>query len=379
MQSSSLKTSSAGLIRRFSAFAVLIATTLFLSGCVSSSTSNTATYGGPSVSSTSAKLSSAKSDIRSSKRELRKAERDEKAIERKVKRTERKLGKKKLSKGAKADLKKKLRKEKKELRNAKREIRKANRALARAERAERKADRAVASAKRRMKDAEKRLAAEKRRKAEEEKKQAQQALARKDSDSSSYASRLFGSTDSALKNVKDYGSRFDGGFQIAAIPVSKVNKRYYRQEVYYRSRHRKGTVVVDPHGKFLYLVLGNNRAMRYGIGVGRQGFEWEGTAYIGWKQKWPKWTPPAEMIAREPQLAKWGVDNGGMPGGLKNPLGARALYLFQDGKDTLYRLHGTPQWASIGTAASSGCIRLMNQDVIDLYARVPNGAKVVVL
>lgn len=371
--------SNTGFSQRFFALAILIATALFLSGCVSSSTSNTATYGGPSVSSSSAKLRSAKSDVRSAKRDLRKAERNEKAIKKKIKRTERKLGKKKLSKSAKADLKKRLRKEKKDLRKASRSVRTAKRSLTRAERAQRKADRAVAAAKRRMKDAEKRIAAEKRRKAEDEKKQAQQALAREGSNSSSYAARLFGRGDPALENINDYASRFDGGFGIAAIPVSKVNKRYLRQEVYYRSRHKKGTVIVDPHGKFLYLVMGNNRAMRYGIGVGRQGFEWQGTAYIGWKQKWPKWTPPEEMIAREPKLAKWGVDNGGMPGGPKNPLGARALYLFQDGKDTLYRLHGTPQWASIGTAASSGCIRLMNQDVIDLYTRVPNGAKVVVL
>ena len=116
-----------------------------------------------------------------------------------------------------------------------------------------------------------------------------------------------------------------------------------------------------------------------GIGVGKAGFEWSGEAHIGWKQEWPKWTPPAEMIERRPDLEKYSSDNGGMPGGPTNPLGARALYLMQGNVDTLYRLHGTPQWASIGTAASSGCIRLMNQDIIDLYKRVPNGAKVVVL
>ena len=127
------------------------------------------------------------------------------------------------------------------------------------------------------------------------------------------------------------------------------------------------------------LIQPGGKAMRYGIGVGKAGFEWSGSAHIGWKQKWPKWTPPEEMIERRPDLRKWGAANGGMPGGPTNPLGARALYLMQGGQDTLYRLHGTPEWNSIGTAASSGCIRLMNQDVIDLYKRVPNGAKVIVL
>ena len=158
-----------------------------------------------------------------------------------------------------------------------------------------------------------------------------------------------------------------------------MSRRLLRQEVRYRSRHKPGTIVVDTGARYLYLVQGSGRALRYGIGVGRQGFSWSGTAHIGWKQQWPKWTPPVEMIERQPELAKYCADCGGMPGGPKNPLGARALYLMKDGKDTLYRLHGTPQWASIGTAASSGCIRLMNQDIIDLYGRTRNGAKVVVL
>jgi lipoprotein-anchoring transpeptidase ErfK/SrfK len=121
--------------------------------------------------------------------------------------------------------------------------------------------------------------------------------------------------------------------------------------------------------------------MRYGIGVGKQGFAWAGTAYVAWKQEWPNWHPPKEMAVRRPDLAKYVED--GMGPGLTNPLGARAMYLFnEDGKDTLFRLHGTPEWASIGTAASSGCIRLMNQDVIDLYGRVRPGkgtSKVVVI
>ncbi len=137
-------------------------------------------------------------------------------------------------------------------------------------------------------------------------------------------------------------------------------------------------IVVDVRNRFLYLVEPGNRAIRYGVGVGRAGFEWAGNAYIGWKRQWPTWTPPDEMIERQPKLAKYSADNGGMEPGIDNPLGARALYLFQDGKDTLYRLHGSPQWKSIGTAASSGCIRLINQDIIDLYERIGSRARVVV-
>ncbi|MEL6947577.1 MAG: L,D-transpeptidase [Pseudomonadota bacterium] len=179
--------------------------------------------------------------------------------------------------------------------------------------------------------------------------------------------------------MRDYQARVDGKFALAAIPVEKVNKSLFRQNVRYITRHKAGTIVVDTKARFLYLVQPRGRAIRYGIGVGRQGFSWNGSARIGWKKKWPTWTPPDEMIERRPKLEKWSYRNGGMPGGINNPLGARALYLTQGGKDTLYRLHGTPHWWSIGTAASSGCIRLMNQDVIDLYNRVPNGTKVVVL
>jgi lipoprotein-anchoring transpeptidase ErfK/SrfK len=136
--------------------------------------------------------------------------------------------------------------------------------------------------------------------------------------------------------------------------------------------------VVDTTGHFLYLVQPGGRAIRYGVGLGRAGFEWSGNAVVQWKQKWPKWTPPDEMIARQPELTKYSAKNGGMPGGLMNPLGARALYLFQNGKDTLYRLHGSPEWNSIGKSVSSGCVRLMNQDIIDLYSRVPAKTPVIV-
>ena len=116
-----------------------------------------------------------------------------------------------------------------------------------------------------------------------------------------------------------------------------------------------------------------------GVGIGREGFAWSGRGVIQWKQAWPKWTPPDEMVARQPELVKYSGANGGMPGGLNNPLGARALYIFKNGEDTLYRLHGSPEWKSIGKAASSGCVRLLNQDVIDLYDRVRGKAPILVI
>jgi len=115
------------------------------------------------------------------------------------------------------------------------------------------------------------------------------------------------------------------------------------------------------------------------VAIGKEGFAWSGSANIERRAQWPTWTPPAEMIERDPKLAKYSAENGGMPGGLKNPLGARALYIYQNGIDTLYRIHGSPEWKSIGKKASSGCVRLMNQDIIDLHRRVPPKAPVVVM
>ena len=175
-----------------------------------------------------------------------------------------------------------------------------------------------------------------------------------------------------------YGSVSDGGFVIPAIPYQQINPRYYRQRVVDPTGERPGTIVVDTPSRFLYLVEPGGSAMRYGVGIGREGFSWSGEGVIQWKQKWPKWTPPDEMVARQPELVKYSAKNGGMAPGLNNPLGARALYIFQNGQDTLYRLHGSPEWNSIGKAVSSGCVRLMNQDIIDLYDRVPEKARVVV-
>ncbi|MGY4306756.1 lipoprotein-anchoring transpeptidase ErfK/SrfK [Bradyrhizobium sp. USDA 4369] len=145
--------------------------------------------------------------------------------------------------------------------------------------------------------------------------------------------------------------------------------RLRRQVVNYATREAPGTVIIDTPNTYLYYVLGNGQAMRYGIGVGRDGFTWSGTQSVTRKAEWPDWTPPPEMIARQPYLPRH------MAGGPGNPLGARAMYL----GGTIYRIHGTNQPATIGTHVSSGCIRLTNQDVIDLYARVNVGAKVIVL
>ncbi len=173
-----------------------------------------------------------------------------------------------------------------------------------------------------------------------------------------------------------YGPKPEEKFPIPAVNLRRVpNGKYLRQEVNYTGPEDVGTVVIDPSKHFLYLVRGDGTAMRYGVGVGRAGFRWNGDAVIQYKRKWPKWTPPAEMIARQPELEEYRY---GMAPGINNPLGARALYLFQNGKDTLYRLHGTNEHWSIGTNVSSGCIRLLHHDVIDVYNRVPNGSRVVV-
>jgi lipoprotein-anchoring transpeptidase ErfK/SrfK len=177
-----------------------------------------------------------------------------------------------------------------------------------------------------------------------------------------------------------YGQTTDDGVTIPAIPIQRLDKKFHRQIVSYKTDEAPGTVVVNTPERFLYYVLPGGKAVRYGIGVGKQGFAWSGTAYVSWKQEWPNWHPPKEMAVRKPEIAKYVED--GMDGGIRNPLGARAMYLFNDkGQDTLFRLHGTPEWASIGTAASSGCIRLINQDVIDLYSRVRPGrnTKVIVI
>jgi lipoprotein-anchoring transpeptidase ErfK/SrfK len=175
--------------------------------------------------------------------------------------------------------------------------------------------------------------------------------------------------------VAMYAAMPEEQFPIPAVDVSKIDPQYLRQQVAYNGTERPGTLVVDTSGPFLYLVQEGGQALRYGIGVGRDGFGWSGSADILMKREWPRWTPPAEMIERQPELE---IYRNGMEPGLTNPLGARALYLFENGKDTLYRLHGTSEPWSIGRSVSSGCIRLFNQDIIDLYGRVPRGSVVIV-
>lgn len=171
----------------------------------------------------------------------------------------------------------------------------------------------------------------------------------------------------------------DEQFPIPEVKIAEVDPKFWRQEVDYPSGERPGTLIVDTPAKYLYHVLPGGRAMRYGIGVGREGFAWSGRAIVAYKRKWPRWTPPDEMVARQPKLAPYSIANGGMPPGLKNPLGARALYIHKDGKDTLYRIHGSPEAFSIGKAVSSGCIRLLNQDVVYLHDQVRDGSTIVVI
>jgi lipoprotein-anchoring transpeptidase ErfK/SrfK len=171
-------------------------------------------------------------------------------------------------------------------------------------------------------------------------------------------------------------------FLIPGVRLSQINRVFLRTAVAYATAEAPGTIVIDPPARFLYHVQGGGAAIRYGVGVGRAGFGWSGVAAIKDKQEWPDWYPPLEMLERQPEL--WGrmkqLQGGvGMPGGPGNPLGARAMYLWQGNKDTLFRIHGTFEPWTIGTNVSSGCIRMINQDAIDLYGRTPVGTKVVVL
>ena len=173
-----------------------------------------------------------------------------------------------------------------------------------------------------------------------------------------------------LEELHGSGTTFMGGGR-----SFRIDRKWLPQVVDYNGRERPGTIVINVAERFLYLVEGDRKARRYGIGVGRDGFRWSGAAIIGRKAEWPTWTPPPAMIRRQPELREWA---GGMPGGIDNPLGARALYLYRGGRDTLYRIHGTNAPWTIGEAMSSGCIRMVNEHVEDLYERVRIGARVVV-
>ena len=195
---------------------------------------------------------------------------------------------------------------------------------------------------------------------------------------------LLGLPVAALSQTYDrmYGRAAREPFEVPALNVSRLDPVFLRTRVTLDTSEPPGTIIVDPARHFLYFVEGGGRAIRYGIGVGRQGFSWSGTAEVRDKQEWPDWYPPKEMLERQPELLRsmGALQSGiGMPGGPRNPLGARALYLWKGNKDTLYRIHGTVEPWTIGTNVSSGCIRMINRDVIDLYDRVPLGAKVIVL
>ncbi|CAN7426602.1 L,D-transpeptidase [Rhizobium sp. LjRoot254] len=188
---------------------------------------------------------------------------------------------------------------------------------------------------------------------------------------------LAGCSTNGSTQRANYAARTEEAHPLPAMPLDKIKPELRRTEVAYETGQTPGTIVVDTPARRLYYILGDGMAMRYGIGVGREGLALSGSAYIGRKAEWPSWTPTANMIRRDP--AKNRRYAGGVPGGLANPLGARALYLYRGGGDTHFRIHGTNQPSSIGHAMSSGCIRMLNHDVIDLYSRVDVGTKVFVI
>ncbi|HMN71653.1 MAG TPA: L,D-transpeptidase [Rhodoblastus sp.] len=175
---------------------------------------------------------------------------------------------------------------------------------------------------------------------------------------------------------KWYGAVADKKFDIPAVDVGKIDPKYYRRKLAYESKEAPGTIIVDPSKYYVYRIEGDGVATRYGANVGREGFLWSGDAYVGRKAEWPVWTPPAEMIKRQPEAKKYA---GGMAPGLDNPLGARTLYLYQNGRYTLYTIYSTSDPETIGTNLTSGCTGLLTQDMIDLYEKTPVKTKVVVL
>ena len=185
-------------------------------------------------------------------------------------------------------------------------------------------------------------------------------------------------TDDLLRAeaAKAYGPMPDEKFPIPAVDIAKLDPKFFRRTVAYDSKEAVGTIVVDPKNYYVYRVEGDGTATRYGANVGRDGFRWNGDAYVGRKSEWATWTPPKEMIQRQPEAAKYAK---GMPGGLDNPLGARTLHLYQDGKYTLYTIYANSDPDTIGKGITSGCVGLLSQDMIHLYARTPVKTKVVVL
>lgn len=181
---------------------------------------------------------------------------------------------------------------------------------------------------------------------------------------------------SVAEAQKVYGPLPNEKFPIPAVDVAKVNPKYFRKTVPYETKEAVGTIIVDPSNYYVYRVEEDGKATRYGANVGRAGFLWNGDAYVGRKSEWATWTPPKEMIKRQPEAAKWA---NGMPGGLDNPLGARTLHLYQNGVYTLYTIYASSDPESIGSGVTSGCVGLLSQDMIELYDRTPVKTKVVVL
>ena len=175
---------------------------------------------------------------------------------------------------------------------------------------------------------------------------------------------------------KVYGALPNERFPVPAVKVSKIDPKYLRRTVRYDSAEAVGTIIVDPKHYYVYRIEGDGYATRYGANVGRAGFLWSGDAYIGRKAEWPVWTPPKEMILRQPEAAPYA---NGMAPGLNNPLGARTLYLYQNGAYTLYTIYSTIMPETIGKGVSSGCVGLLTQDMVDLYSKTPVNTKVVVL
>ncbi|MDB5555937.1 MAG: hypothetical protein JWL86_5921 [Rhizobium sp.] len=188
---------------------------------------------------------------------------------------------------------------------------------------------------------------------------------------------LAGCSTNGTNNRANYAAKPDEAYPLPAMPLDKIKPELRRAEVAYETTQKPGTIVVDTPARRLYYVLADGKAIRYAISVGREGRELRGNAYIGRKAEWPSWTPTANMIRRDPEKNRKYA--GGVPGGLNNPLGARAMYLYRGGGDSNFRIHGTNQPNSIGYAMSSGCIRMLNHDVIDLYSRANVGTKVFVI
>lgn len=181
---------------------------------------------------------------------------------------------------------------------------------------------------------------------------------------------------SRAEAAKFYAAAPNEKFPIPAVDIGKINPKYFRQVVRYDTKEAPGTIIVDPRNYHVYRVEGDGKATRYGANVGRPGFLWSGEVYVGRKAEWPTWTPPKEMMARQPEARKYA---GGMPGGLDNPLGARVLYLYKNGVYTVYTIYSTSDPETIGTGITSGCTGLLSQDMIDLYSRTPIKTKVIML